>query len=242
MDFKGKVFIVSGSNSGIGKACAEALINADATVIGLDVKAPSIEHVRYRHYIVNVRDEIKIKTILDAIETEFKKIDGLINSAGVFASQKPFYELSTEEWNRVIETNLTGTFILSKYAAQKMIPYQSGRIVNINCIRSMIFRPKMTDYAASKGGVGALTSAMALDLAPHNIRVNSVAPGFIHTGLTAQAFDNPEIRKFSESLIPMGRIGQPQDIANVVLFLLSDLADYMTGETLFVDGGYKILK
>ena len=100
----------------------------------------------------------------------------------------------------------------------------------------------MADYAASKGGVTALTSAMALDLAPYNIRVNSVAPGFIYTGMTSKSFDNDDVRKQSEALIPEGRLGMPEDISNVVMFLLSDLSDYMTGTTVFADGGYHIQK
>ena len=100
----------------------------------------------------------------------------------------------------------------------------------------------MADYAASKGGVVALTSAMALDLAPYNIRVNSVAPGFIYTGMTKGSFDNEAVRTQSEALIPEGRLGQPEDISNVVMFLLSDLSDYMTGTNVFADGGYHIQK
>ena len=100
----------------------------------------------------------------------------------------------------------------------------------------------MTDYAASKGAVVALTSAMALDLAPYNIRVNAVAPGFIYTGMTKGSFDNEEIRKQSETLIPEGRLGQPEDISKVVLFLLSDLSDYINGTNVFADGGYHIQK
>lgn len=98
------------------------------------------------------------------------------------------------------------------------------------------------DYAASKGGIVALTASMALDLAPYNLRVNCVAPGFTYTGMTANSFDNPEIRKSSESIIPVGRIAKPDDIAKVVLFLLSDLSDYINGETIYTDGGFKIAK
>ncbi|MBQ1296433.1 MAG: SDR family oxidoreductase, partial [Clostridiales bacterium] len=138
--------------------------------------------------------------------------------------------------------NLTGTYIVSKFVANAMIPNKSGKIVNISCLRSIIFRNNMTDYAASKGAVVALTSAMALDLAPYNIRVNAVAPGFIYTGMTKRSFDNEEIRKQSEALIPEGRLGQPEDISKVVLFLLSDLSDYINGTNIFADGGYHIQK
>jgi NAD(P)-dependent dehydrogenase (short-subunit alcohol dehydrogenase family) len=242
LDFYDKIFVISGTSSGIGKACAELLLDGDATVIGIDIKNSSLNHAKYIHYLVDIRDELKIKSIIDEIDLRYCKIDGLINCAGVFASLKPFYEMNTDEWNKVIETNLTGVFILSKYTALKMIKYGDGKIVNISCIRSKIFRSNMADYAASKNGVVALTSAMALDLASHNIRVNSVAPGFTYTGMTARSFDDPEIRRSSESLIPIGKIATPRDIANVVLFLLSDMSDYINGETIFVDGGYKISK
>ena len=242
MNFTGKLFIVSGAGSGIGKACTELLLNSDATVIGFDIKDSVRIHEKYIHYMVDVKNEQKVKQIVDEIEKKYEKIDGLVNCAGVFANSKPFYDLSIVEWNNVIETNLTGVFVLSKYVASNMIKFKAGKIVNISCIRSKIFRPNMADYAAAKGGVVALTSAMALDLAVHNIRVNSVAPGFTYTGMTSNSFDNDEIRRSSESLIPVGKIAKSEDIANVVLFLLSEMADYINGETIFVDGGYRISK
>lgn len=238
MDFREKLFIISGASSGIGKACAEALLKKDAKVIGLDTKKSFINHEKYTHYLLDVADEQRVVSIINEIDEKYGTIDGLANCAGVYASSKPFYEINLDEWNRVIETNLTGMFILSKYAARKMMKYKTGKIVNISCIRSRIFRPNMADYAASKGGVVALTSAMALDLASHNIRVNSIAPGFTFTGMTAKSFDDPDIRKYSESIIPVGRIAKPEEIANVALFLFSDMADYINGETIFVDGGF----
>lgn len=242
MNFKDRVFIISGTNSGIGKACAEILLDNAATVVGVDIKQSTINHEKYVHYLLDVRDEQKITAVVDTVDSTYGRIDGLASCAGIYSSSKPFYEIDSDEWNRVIATNLTGVFLLSKYTAQKMIKYKAGKIVNISCIRSRIFRPQMADYAASKGGVVALTSAMALDLSVHNIQVNSVAPGFTDTGMTAQAFDNPEVRKFSEALIPVGRIAKPRDIAKVVMFLLSDMADYINGETIYVDGGFKIAK
>ncbi len=242
MNFSDKLFIVSGAGSGIGKACTELLLNSNATVIGIDIKNSPITHERYTHYMVDVKNEQKVKQIVDDIEIKFGQIDGLVNCAGVFANSKPFYNLSVTEWNNVIETNLTGVFILSKYVVSNMIKFKAGKIVNISCIRSKIFRPNMADYAAAKGGVVALTSAMALDLADHNIHVNSVAPGFTYTGMTSNSFDNAEIRSSSEKLIPVGKIAKSEDIANVVLFLLSEMSDYINGETIFVDGGYKISK
>lgn len=242
MSFKDRVFIISGTNSGIGKACAEALLDNEAMVVGLDIDQASIAHERYMHYLIDVTDEEQVITVLNEIDDKFRRVDGLANCAGIYASSKPFFELGITEWNKVIATNLTGVFILSKYTAQKMMKYKRGKIVNISCIRSKIFRSNMADYCASKGGVVALTSAMALDLASHNIQVNSVAPGFTYTGMTAKSFNDPEIRAFSERIIPAGRIAKPEDIANVALFLLSDMSDYINGETIFVDGGFKISK
>lgn len=242
MNFQTKIFIVSGTNSGIGKACAESLLDKEAVVVGLDLKKASITHERYTHYLADVTDEEQVITVINEIDNTFGRVDGLVNCAGIFASAKPFYELSITEWNKVIDTNLTGVFILSKYTTQKMMKYKEGKIVNISCIRSKIFRPNMADYAASKGGVVALTSAMALDLSPYNIQVNSIAPGFTYTEMTAKSFDDPLIREASESIIPAGRLAKPEDIANVALFLLSDMSDYINGETIFVDGGFKVLK
>lgn len=242
MNFTNKVIVVSGSSSGIGKSTCELLIENGAAVIGLDVVESTIVHERYEHYNLDITNEGDIIKIINEIEIAYGRIDGLANCAGIYSNSKPFYDLSLEEWNNVISTNLTGIFLLSKHAARKMIKNKTGKIINISCIRSRIFRPEMSDYAASKGGVTALTAAMALDLKDYNIQVNSVAPGFTYTGMTAESFDNPQIREFSESIIPMGRLANPGDIANVVLFLLSDLAGYINGETIFVDGGFRISK
>lgn len=242
IDLSGKVLVVTGASSGIGKSCAECLLDSGAAVTGIDVNAGSIDLPSYRHYKAGVTDEASIEKIVKEISDEFGRIDGLVNAAGIWGNSKPFYETGTLDWERIISVNLTGAFIVSKHVSKVMIPQKKGKIVNISCIRGGIFRSNMTDYAASKGGITALTSAMALDLAPFNIQVNSVAPGFTYTGMTKNSFDNEEVRKQSEALIPAGRLGQPEDISNVVLFLLSDLSDYMTGTNVYADGGYHIQK
>ena len=242
MNFQNKVYIVTGSASGIGKSAAEKLLESEATVIGIDKQESSIENSRYHHYMASITDEAKIKSIVNEVVEKFGRIDGLVNAAGRWGNSKPFYEIETADWENVLSVNLSGLFVLSKYVSRVMIPQKHGKIVNISCIRSSIFRNNMTDYAASKGGVTALTSAMALDLAPYNIQVNSVAPGFTYTGMTKASFDNEEVRMQSEALIPEGRLGMPEDISKVVMFLLSDMADYINGTCVFADGGYHIQK
>ena len=242
MTFKDKVFIVTGASSGMGKSCSELLLENDAVVVGIDRNDSTIEHDRYSHCKADVLAEEQIQKCISEVDSKYGHIDGLVNAAGIFGNNKPFYELTSEEWNKVISVNTTGTFIVSKAAAPVMIREKHGKIVNISCIRSTIFKNNMADYAASKGAVASMTSAMALDLAPYNIQVNSVAPGFIYTGMTAASFDMPDVRAKSEALIPNGRLGMPKDIASVVMFLLSDMSDYVTGTMLFADGGYHIQK
>ena len=242
MTFKDKVYIVTGASSGMGKSCSDLLLENDAVVIGIDRNDRTIEHDRYSHCKADVLDEEQIQKCISEVDSQYGHIDGLVNAAGIFGNNKPFYELTSEEWNKVISVNSTGTFIVSKAAAPVMIREKHGKIVNISCIRSTIFKNNMADYAASKGAVASMTSAMALDLAPYNIQVNSVAPGFIYTGMTAASFDIPDVRAKSEALIPNGRLGMPKDIASVVMFLLSDMSDYVTGTMLFADGGYHIQK
>ena len=237
-----KIFIVTGASSGIGRSCVEQLIRSGAFVIGIDSKESDFTAPRYTHYAAGVTDEKEISRVVSEVEEKYGKIDGLVNAAGIWGNSKPFYETETSDWERILSVNLTGTYIVSKYVSKVMIPKQKGKIVNISCLRAGIFRNNMTDYAASKGGIVALTSAMALDLAPFHIQVNSVAPGFTYTGMTKNSFDNEEVRKQSEALIPEGRLGQPEDISNVVMFLLSDLSDYMTGTNVYADGGYHIQK
>ncbi len=242
MTFKDKVYIVTGASSGMGKSCSDLLLENDAVVIGIDRNDSTIEHDRYSHCKADVLDEEQIQKCISEVDSQYGHIDGLVNAAGIFGNNKPFYELTSEEWNKVISVNTTGTFIVSKATAPIMIREKHGKIVNISCIRSTIFKNNMADYAASKGAVASMTSAMALDLAPYNIQVNSVAPGFIYTGMTAASFDIPDVRAMSEALIPNGRLGMPKDIASVVMFLLSDMSDYVTGTMLFADGGYHIQK
>ncbi|MBE5942582.1 MAG: SDR family oxidoreductase [Lachnospiraceae bacterium] len=242
MDFTGKVFIVTGASSGIGLSCAEQIIALGGHVIGVDKNATAVDNDAYGHSVISVTDERAIKNLVNTVTDKYGHIDGLVNAAGIWGSSKPFYEMDSEAFQNVFDVNTKGMFLMSKYVSRAMIPQKRGKIVNISCIRASVFRNNMADYAASKGAVVSMTSAMALDLAPYNIQVNSVAPGFTYTGMTSASFDNPEVREQSEKLIPNGRLGIPKDISSVVMFLLSDMSDYMTGTNVFADGGYHIQK
>ena len=242
MDFSSKVFIVTGASSGIGRGCAERIISLGGRVIGIDRNESSLDHPLYSHEQADVTDEERISRIVRDVSESYGHIYGLVNAAGIWGCSRPFYEAETSAFSKTVSVNTIGTFIVSKYAAREMIKERRGKIVNISCIRASVFRGNMADYAASKGAVVSMTSAMALDLAPYNIQVNSVAPGFTYTGMTAASFDHPEVREQSEKLIPQGRIGTPDDISSVVMFLLSEMSDYMTGTNVFADGGYHIQK
>ena len=130
--------------------------------------------------------------MVNEVAETYSRIDGLVNAAGIWGSGKEFFDMDTDAFRRVFEVNTMGTFLTSKYVSKIMTGQKRGKIVNISCIRASVFRNKMADYAASKGAVSSMTSAMALDLAPYNVQVNSVAPGFTYTGMTAANFDNPE--------------------------------------------------
>ena len=242
MDFIGKVVIVSGASSGIGLSCAEQIIAYGGRVIGVDKNEPVLDDASYEHALISVTDEQAVESMVKSIAEKYGHIDGLVNAAGIWGSSKPFYEMDSDAFQNVLNVNTKGVFLMSKYVAQTMLAQKRGKIVNISCIRASVFRNNMSDYAASKGAVVSMTSAMALDLAPYNIQVNSVAPGFTYTGMTSASFDNPEVREQSEKLIPNGRLGMPKDISSVVMFLLSDMSDYMTGTNVFADGGYHIQK
>ena len=242
MDFKDKVFIVTGASSGIGLSCAEQIIAYGGRVIGVDKNEPVLDDASYEHALISVTDEQAVESMVKSITEKYGHIDGLVNAAGIWGSSKPFYEMDSDAFQNVLNVNTKGVFLMSKYVARTMLAQKRGKIVNISCIRASVFRNNMSDYAASKGAVVSMTSAMALDLAPYNIQVNSVAPGFTYTGMTSASFDNPEVREQSEKLIPNGRLGMPKDISSVVMFLLSDMSDYMTGTNVFADGGYHIQK
>jgi len=247
MRLKGKVAIVTGGGAGIGKAIALRLAEKGADVAIGDIDeaaalavAGQIEALGRRAAVS--RTDVTRKPEIEALVAKARQlgpIDILINNAGV-EEITPLLEIPEAEWDRTLDTNLKSVFLCSQVAAHQMIADgRGGKMVNLGSIAGIMPPRKVPHYASSKGAVHTLTKQLALELAPHNITVNAVAPGVIRNGLsTHHSLADPERAARIESGIPLGRVGSPRDIAHAVLFLVSEAADYITGVVLPVDGGF----
>jgi len=163
-----------------------------------------------------------------------------VNSAGI-VTRKPFIELTEEEWDKVLDVNLKGYFLCAQAAVRQMVKEKKkGKIINISSINAEVAIPNQVHYCASKGGVRMLTRAMALELAQYQINVNAVGPGVVKTALSSDRLADPAQMEWLMSVVPLKKIGKPKDVSNVVLFLASEEADYITGRTIYVDGGWLI--
>ncbi len=236
-----RIALVTGGARGIGYACAEALAEDGARVVIADIEAAEEAAKRLGGDTVGLTCDMskpaEINALFDRIEAEIGPISALVNNAGR-AVPGDFLELSLEDWQAVIDLNLTGSFLALQRAARTMVAQGiEGAAVNMSSINAQVAIPAIASYCASKGGVMQLTKAAALALAPHNIRVNAVGPGSIDTAMLAGVNANPEAMKMVLSRTPLRRIGTPREIGDVVAFLLSDKASYVTGETVYVDGG-----
>lgn len=243
-DFSGKTAVVTGASRGIGKGIALELARNGADIVGVYVKneekakealdeiirtGVNVEFVK-----CDVSKEKDVQQLKDRVLDKYGKADLIINNAGIHQHLKS-WELSLEDWNRVIQTNLTGVFLVTKAFIPIMKEKRSGRVVNISSCVAYSGTDHEVHYAASKSGIVGLTKSLALELATYGINVNAVAPGYISTDMLA--FDSVEEEKGAIQTIPMGRIGLPEDIARSVAFLCSDGAGYMTGQVLHVNGG-----
>lgn len=240
----GKVALVTGASRGIGKAIALHLAQAGADVIvnyaGSEAAAAqtvaSIKELGRDAIMVkaNVASSQEVESMFKAALDHFGHLDILVNNAGI-TRDNLIMRMKEEEWDDVIATNLKGVFNCTKAATRPMMKQRFGRIINITSVVGVLGNPGQANYVAAKAGVIGLTKTSARELASRNITVNAVAPGFIDTDMTAVLSD--EIKTGMLGQIPLGRLGQPEEIAKVVAFLASDAAAYMTGQTLHVDGG-----
>lgn len=248
MKFQGKVSLVTGAGQGIGKAVASAFANEGSTVVVNDIEERMARRVsediiaRGGRAIAIKADVSKREEVEDMIEKtirSFKHIDVLVNNAGV-QTEIPFLDLSEEEWDTIIDTNLKGTFLCSQLAAKEMVKQGGGKIINISSIHEFFPRRNIAHYAASKGGMAMLAKVMALELARYKINVTAIAPGVVATGMNADLLSSPQ--KFAEmsSKIPCGRIATPEEVAKVAIYLASQDAEYITGTTIYVDGGFSL--
>ena len=242
MRLANKVAIITGATQGIGLACAERLLKEGARVMMVDVKpegagAAATLGNAARFFAADVSQKADVDAMLAATLKEFDQVDVLINNAGV-THAADFLDLAEEDFDRVLRINLKSMFLCGQAVAREMVKRQSGCIINMSSVNSELAIPNQVPYVVSKGGVNQLTKVMALNLAPHGIRVNGIGPGTILTELAKKAvMASLEARRTILSRTPMGRCGEPEEVASVAAFLASDDASYMTGQTMYVDGG-----
>ena len=234
---EGRVTLVTGGTSGIGAACAERFGKEGATVVTLDI-SEGADHV------VDVTDEAAVQAAVDGVVASHGRIDIVVNSAGT-PGGGPVHLVALEEWRRVIDVNLTGQFLCCRAAVRRFLAQDGrpdlsrarGKIVCVSSVHEVIPWAGHVNYAASKGGVMLMMKSLAQEVAPRRIRVNSIAPGAIRTPINRQAWETEEALRSLLTLIPYGRIGEPEDVAKAAVWLASDESDYVTGTSLFVDGG-----
>ncbi|MFH0791257.1 MAG: 3-oxoacyl-[acyl-carrier-protein] reductase [Candidatus Omnitrophota bacterium] len=247
MRFKDKVVLITGSARGIGReiALAFAREGADVVISDIDIEKAAqtmreIEALGRKAMALelNVVNYIKVEETINKVLDKFTKIDILVNNAGI-TKDGLVLRMSDEDWDAVIAVNLKGTFNCTKAVSKSMMKQRGGKIVNIASIIGIIGNAGQANYSASKAGIIALTKTTAKEFASRNININAVAPGFIQTEMTAKLSE--EIRKEMLGRIPLNRFGNPMDVANVCLFLASEEASYITGQTIVVDGGMVML-
>jgi len=243
MRFQGKVVLVTGSAQGIGKEIALSFAREGADVVISDINleraaatSREIEALGNKSMAVelNVADFAKVEEAINKILDKFAKVDILVNNAGI-TKDNLMLRMADADWDAVINVNLKGTFNCTKAVSRPMMKQRYGRIVNIASIIGIIGNAGQANYSASKAGIIALTKTTAKEFSSRNINVNAVAPGFIQTEMTAKLPE--EVKQKMLELIPMNKLGLPSDVANVCLFLASDEASYITGQTIVVDGG-----
>lgn len=247
--FDDKVALVTGGSSGLGQAIALGFGESGASVVVTyrsrsDEAAAVVRHVeaeggRAIAFQGDTRIKADVDRIVEGAISHFDKVDILVNNAGVLINT-PFVDISEDEWDLVLETNLKGYFLFGQAVARHMIDRRAGHIVNVSSTRQIQAHPANASYCASKGGIFMLTRVMATELAPHGIRVNSIAPGTIPTNLNPELLQDEELVRRRLSTIPTRQFGKPKDVVAATLLLASDQADFINGASLMIDGGQTI--
>ena len=246
LDLDGKTAVVIGGTSGIGRAIAHGLAEAGADVVTtsrrieqVNSTADEIEKFGKRTLRISsdVSDRASIQELLDECVKEFGKVDILVNSAGR-TKREPTLDFAEEDWNAILETNLTGTLRSCQIFGRQMIEQKYGRIINIASLSTFVSLFEVAAYSASKAAVASLTKSLAIEWAKHGVNVNAIAPGVFKTDLNRELLESTERGKEFQTRTPMGRFGNVEELAGAAVFLASEAASYVTGEVLVVDGGF----
>jgi len=239
ISFKNKNILITGASGGIGNELVKKFVSLGGNVLGTGTKSEKLDQIKKNFPNVKVKkfdisEHSKIEEFLDEVALELGGLDILINNAGKNVDNLSL-RMKEEEWKKVIDINLTSTFLLSKYAIKKMLKNKYGRVVNITSIVGHTGNLGQSNYAASKAGIIAMSKSLATEYAKKNITINCVSPGFITSDMTLNIAE--KVKLYLTSRIPMGKLGTGEDVSNCVAFLSSDQASYVTGETLHVNGG-----
>jgi len=246
-DVSGKIVLITGSSRGLGLALAGGFAEAGARVIingtrqaGVDQAVETIRRMGglAMGYAFNVTDAAQVEENVTRIEREVGPIDVLINNAGIHR-RAPLAEMSLEDWQAVIDVNLTSVFIMSRCVVKGMIERRRGVIINISSLNAEAARPTIGNYCAAKGGIAMLTKSMAVEWGKYNIRVNAIGPGYFITDLTRPLAENPEFDAWVRQRVPLGRWGNPGELVGTAIFLASEASSYISGRTIYVDGGWR---
>lgn len=238
--FKEEVAVVTGGASGIGLATTKKLLSEGANVVILDLKMDEEiinslgENVLYLK--CDVSNEENVKNCIEEIIKKFNYIDYLVANAGIGGSASKPHEVSMDEWNKVISVNQTGIFLLNKYVINEMLKNGKGAVVNTSSMYGLVGSTTSFAYSASKGAINQMTRSLALTYARDNIRVNAIAPGYVDTPILSMVPDN--IKEAMGNELPIGRLGKDTEIANLICYLLSDDASFITGSIIPIDGGF----
>ena len=239
ISFKNKNILITCASGGIGNELVKKFVSLGGNVLGTGTKAEKLELIKKKYPNVRVKrfdisDHLKIGEFIDNITLELGGLDILINNAGTNVDNLSL-RMKDEEWKKVIDINLTSTFLLTKHSIKKMLKNKFGRVVNITSVVGHTGNLGQSNYAASKAGIIGMSKSLAIEYAKKNITVNCVSPGFIVSDMTMNIAE--KVKLYLTSRIPMGKLGTGEDVSNCVAFLSSDQASYVTGETLHVNGG-----
>jgi len=239
INFKKKNILITGASGGIGQALVKKFISLGGNVVGSGTKTEKLDLIKKKYPSIKIKkldlsEHSKIEEFIDDVSLELGGLDILINNAGTNVD-KLSLRMKEEEWKKVIDINLTSTFLLTKHAIKKMLKNKFGRVVNITSVVGHTGNSGQSNYAASKSGIIGMSKSLAIEYAKKNITVNCVSPGFIVSDMTMNIAEKVKI--YLTSKIPMGKLGTGEDVSNCVAFLSSDQASYVTGETLHVNGG-----